>query len=230
MPRPAVLGHRGASAYAYQNSLAAFRRAREMGADGIELDIHATTDGVLVVHHDPVLDGVGVIAAHRFADVQRAVLPDGAPVPTLADALTAAQEMAVWIEVKTLPAEYDGRLLAAIAGGPHPERYGIHGFDHRIIARLGALAPALRRGVLSASRPIDPVAPVLAAGAEVLWQESTLTDQDLVAALHAAGKQVIAWTPNDPDELARLVAIGVDGLCSNYPDRARVAVGLPARP
>jgi glycerophosphoryl diester phosphodiesterase len=230
MPRPTVLGHRGASAYEYQNSLAAFRRAGEMGADGIELDIHATTDGVLVVHHDPVLDGVGVIAAHPYADIARAVLPNGAPVPTLPDALAAAGEMAVWIEVKTLPAEHDGRLLAAIAGGPHPERYAIHGFDHRIIARLGARAPALRRGVLSASRPIHPVAPVVAAGAEVLWQESTLTDRDLVAELHAAGKQVIVWTPNDPDELARLVAIGVDGLCSNYPDRARVAAGLPARP
>ncbi|MGH7590814.1 MAG: glycerophosphodiester phosphodiesterase, partial [Gemmatimonadales bacterium] len=61
MPRPAVLAHRGASGYAYQNSLAAFRLAGEMGADGIELDIHATTDGALVVHHDPAVDGVGVI-------------------------------------------------------------------------------------------------------------------------------------------------------------------------
>lgn len=230
MPRPAVLGHRGASAYAYQNSLAAFRLAREMGADGIELDIHATSDGVLVVHHDAEIAGVGLIAAHRFADLARVTLPNGEPVPTLPDALTAAEGLAVWIEVKTLPAAYDGRLLDAIARGPHPDRYGIHAFDHRIIARLGALAPTLRRGVLSASRAIDPVAPVVAAGAEVLWQESTLTDADLVAALHAAGKQVIAWTPNEPGELARLVAIGVDGLCSNHPDRARLAAGLSARP
>ncbi|MGH7532008.1 MAG: glycerophosphodiester phosphodiesterase [Gemmatimonadales bacterium] len=230
MPRPAVLAHRGASAYAYQNSLAAFRLAREMGADGIELDIHATTDGALVVHHDPALDGVGIIAAHSLAEVRRVTLPNGEPVPTLSEALVAAGDLQVWIEVKTLPARHDGRLLDAIASGPHPERYAVHGFDHRIITRLGALAPALRRGVLSASRPIDPLAQVVAAGAEVLWQESSMTDRDLVAVLHAAGKQVIAWTPNDPDDLARLAALGVDGLCSNYPDRARTAAGLPPHP
>ncbi|MGB7211798.1 MAG: glycerophosphodiester phosphodiesterase [Gemmatimonadales bacterium] len=230
MPRPAVLAHRGASAYAYQNSIAAFRLAREMGADGIELDIHATTDGALVVHHDPALDGVGIISDHSLAEVRRVALPNGEPVPTLGQALQAAGALHVWIEVKTLPAAHDGRLLEAIAAGPHPGRCAVHAFDHRVIARLGALAPALRRGVLSASRPIDPLAQVVAAGADVLWQESSMTDRELVTALHAAGKQVIVWSPNDPEELARLTALSVDGLCSNYPDRARVAVGLPPRP
>lgn len=230
MPRPAVLAHRGASAYVYQNSIAAFRLAREMGADGIELDIHATTDGALMVHHDPMLEGVGVIAGHSLKEVRRVTLPNGEPVPTLIEALEAVGPLQVWIEVKTLPAAHDGRLLEAIARGPHPDRYAVHAFDHRIIARLGASTPTLRRGVLSASRPVDPLAQVVAAGAHVLWQESSLTDGDLVAALHAAGKQVIVWSPNDPEELARLTALGVDGLCSNYPDRARVAAGLPLRP
>ncbi|HEU4763903.1 MAG TPA: glycerophosphodiester phosphodiesterase family protein, partial [Gemmatimonadales bacterium] len=114
--------------------------------------------------------------------------------------------------------------------GPHPSRYAVHAFDHRIIARLGARAPTLRRGILSASRAVHPVDELRAAGATVLWQEASLTDRELVDEVHAAGGEVIVWTANTPAELARLVAVGVDGLCGNYPDRARTAVGLPARP
>ena len=230
MPRASVIAHRGASGYAYQNSLAAFTLAREMGADAIELDIHATTDGALVVHHDPEVEGAGVIAEHSLADLRRVPLPNGEPIPTLDEALVAAGTLEVWIEVKTLPARWDDRLLETITRGPAPPRYAVHAFDHRIIARLGARAPGLRRGVLSASRPIDPVAQVAAAGADVLWQESSLTDAELVTALHTAGKGVIVWTANTPAELTRLVGLGVDGLCGNFPDRTRSAVGLSARP
>lgn len=230
MPRPAVIAHRGASGYAFQNSLAAFRLAREMGADGIELDIHATTDGALVVHHDPEVEGAGRIADHSWAELQRVALPNGEPLPLLPEALAAVGDLTVWIEVKTLPERYDARLLEAIAAGPAPSRYGVHAFDHRIIARLGARAPALRRGVLSASRLVDPLPQMVAAGASVLWQESSLTDADLVTTLHRAGKEVIVWTANTPEELTTLVALDVDGLCGNYPDRTRAAVGLPAKP
>ncbi|MFI5235523.1 MAG: glycerophosphodiester phosphodiesterase, partial [Gemmatimonadales bacterium] len=169
MPRPVVLAHRGASGYAYENSLASFRLAREMGADGVELDIHATTDGALVVHHDPELAGLGVISAHTLAEVRRVALPNGEPVPVLEEVLAALGAFTIWVEVKTLPPQFDGRLLAMLAAGPG--RYGVHAFDHRIIARLGRQAPALPRGVLSASRPVDPVAQVTAAGASVLWQQ-----------------------------------------------------------
>ena len=229
-PRPTVLAHRGASAYAYQNSLSAFRLAREMGADGVELDIHATTDGALVVHHDPMLEGAGVIAELSLAEVRKVSLPNGEPVPVLPDVLAVLGPLQVWIEVKTLPPQVDQHLLEAIAAHSAPERCATHAFDHRIIARLGARAPKLRRGVLSASRPIDPVAQIQAAGASVLWQESSLTDADLVDTVHRAGMEVVVWTANEPAELTRLTGLGVDGLCGNYPDRARVAVGLPARP
>ena len=229
-PRPTVLAHRGASAYAYQNSLSAFRLAREMGADGVELDIHATTDGALVVHHDPLLEGAGIIAELSLAEVRRVPLPNGEQVPVLADVLAVLGSLQVWIEVKTLPAKFDRALLDAIAAHSAPDRCATHAFDHRIIARLGAQAPKLRRGVLSASRPIDPVAQIRAAGASVLWQESSLTDADLVDSVHRAGMEIIVWTANEPGELARLTTLGVDGLCGNYPDRARVAARLPARP
>ena len=64
---PLVFGHRGASAVAPENTILAFARARELGADGVELDVRRTADDVLVVHHDPHVDGFGVIFDHTFA-------------------------------------------------------------------------------------------------------------------------------------------------------------------
>ena len=73
--------------------------------------------------------------------------------------------------------------------------------------------------VLAAAGLLDPVAPLRAAGADTLWQEWQLTDPSLVAQVHQAGCRIIAWTVNDADAAAALSAMGVDGLCGNYPER-----------
>ena len=87
-PRALVIGHRGASAYEYENSRAAFRAARARGADAVELDIHASADGALFVHHDEVVSGVHITRADS-AQVRALRLPNGESVPTLEDALAA---------------------------------------------------------------------------------------------------------------------------------------------
>ncbi|MBI2615573.1 MAG: hypothetical protein HYW52_07870 [Gemmatimonadetes bacterium] len=81
-----VIAHRGASGYEHENSLAAFRAAVRIGADGIELDIHDTADGAIIVHHDPLVDG-RPIRELPGALVSRHRLPNGEPVPTLGQAL-----------------------------------------------------------------------------------------------------------------------------------------------
>src|SRR5438045_594778 len=104
--RPLVLGHRGASAAARENTLAAFTRAREMGADGVELDVRRTADGVLVVHHDPDAEGVGLIRSVTFADL-RAARPAGA------DGSAAAHDAGLRVSVWTVDDLDDARTLAA---------------------------------------------------------------------------------------------------------------------
>src|SRR5258708_12273995 len=106
--RPLVLGHRGASAVAPENTVAAFTRARELGADGVELDVRRSADGVLVVHHDPEVRGVGLIASLSFAEL-RAARPE---LATLEEALAACRGLVVNAEVKSLPWEPD----PAVAG------------------------------------------------------------------------------------------------------------------
>jgi glycerophosphoryl diester phosphodiesterase len=224
-PMPRILAHRGASAAAPENTLEAFRTAVQMGADGVELDVHATADQVILIHHDPILPGVGPIAEHTAAECRAAPGPGGAPVPTLGGALE------VWVEVKALPDSADAALLAALDCGPAPRRYAVHSFDHRIVARLGRLRPTLRRGCLLVARLLAPVAAVQAAGATALWQEASAVDASLVRQAHDAGIEVIVWTVNDAAAAVALAALGVDALCGDAPDllRSALAAALPHR-
>jgi glycerophosphoryl diester phosphodiesterase len=218
-----VIAHRGASGYEHENSRAAFRAAKARGADAIELDIHADADGVLFVHHDEVVSGVHI--THSTAAQVRALrLPNGESVPALEDALAVIDPaLQVFIEVKSLPPEFDDRLLAAVESGGEA-RFAVHAFDHRIVRRLGLARPDLTRGVLLASYPLRPLEALQDTGATVLWEEQSLIDAALVDELHGAGYRIYAWTVNDLDDMRRLLALRVDGLCTNVPDVGRRAV------
>ena len=224
MRRPSVIAHRGASGYEYENSRAAFRRAIMLDADGVELDIHATRDGGIVVHHDPELPGVGPIAQLSVAEARQVMLRNGETLPLLSEILELVGDRDVWVEVKTLPERYDDVLLGVLDQGPAPERYAVHSFDHRIVYRLGEARPSLPRGILLTAYLRDVVAVMRSVGAGTLWQEWPQVDQDLVTQVHEAGFNVIAWTVNEIGDLDRMVRLGVDGLCGNYPDRMRVAI------
>ncbi len=227
MSRALVIAHRGASAREPENSLAAFRAAATLGADAVELDIHATADGALIVHHDELIEGAHAIPRLTADQVRAFRLPDGEPLPTLEQALAAVgggTRLQVFIEVKSLDPRFDGRLLDAMQRGPNPSGYAIHSFDHRIVRRLGLARPGLRCGVLSSSYPIRPLAALADAGATILWQERTMVDRPLADALHGSGMQLLVWTVDDAADMQRLLELGVDGLCSNRPDVARRAV------
>jgi glycerophosphoryl diester phosphodiesterase len=224
MRRPSVIAHRGASGYEYENSRAAFRRAVMLDADGVELDVHATSDGGIVVHHDAEIPGVGLIAQLTVAEVRKARLRNGETVPLLSEILELVGDRDVWVEVKSLPQRYDTALFAILDGGPAPERYAVHSFDHRIVHRLGEERPTLRRGILLSAYLRDAVSVMRSVGATTLWQDWQQVDQDLVNQVHQAGGAVIAWTVNEIGDLDRMVRLGVDGLCGNYPDRIRVAI------
>ena len=229
MSRPLVIAHRGASGYEVENSLAAFRRAAEQGADAVELDIHSTADGALVVHHGHT------VADHHIAhstldDVRAHPLPNGEPIPTLREALDViVPKMIAYVEIKYVAKLADERLFEVIEQSGAPNRVALHAFDHRIIRRMGEKRPLIRRGVLSASYPVYPVRNLEDADASILWQHHQHVDDALVASLHGAGKLLYVWTVNDPAELKAFLALGVDGICTDFPDVARAAfASLPA--
>jgi glycerophosphoryl diester phosphodiesterase len=195
-----------------------------LDADGVELDIHATRDGALVVHHDPEIPGAGPIALLTRAEARQVRIPNGETLPLLSEILDLVGDRDVWVEVKTLPAMHDQALMEAIDRGPAPHRYAVHSFDHGIIQRLGESRPGLRRGILLSDQAEDPLAAMRAVGATTLWQDWRQIDRELVSRVHDAGCTVVAWTVNEIGDLERLVRLGVDGLCGNYPDRIRVAL------
>jgi glycerophosphoryl diester phosphodiesterase len=225
MRRPSVIAHRGASGYEYENSRAAFRRAVMLDADGVELDVHATSDGAIVVHHDPEVPGTGPIAQLSLEEARRVRLRNGETLPLLSEVLDLLYDRDVWIEVKSLPPVHETAFFEVLDRGPCPMRYAVHGFDHRVVRRLGESRPDLRRGILLSAYLDDPVSAMRAVGATTLWQEWHQVDQALVDRVHDAGGTLIAWTVNEIGDLERLSRMGVDGLCGNYPDRMRVAIG-----
>ena len=227
---PEIVAHRGAPRERTENTLPAFARALELGADAVELDVHATSDGVAVVHHDPVprarrADGqaeLRPIAALTAREVAALRFPDGAAIPTL-DALLdlLGTRATAYVELKGRNCE--AAVLAVLAR--HATAAAVHSFDHRAVRRVSAARPALRTGLLLTSYVLDAPALLRAAGARDLWQEWEWIDPPLVDAVQAAGGRVVAWTANDPASIAALARMGVDALCTDVPAVARAAAG-----
>jgi glycerophosphoryl diester phosphodiesterase len=179
---PEVIAHRGTPRDHPENSLAGFAHALALGADAVELDVHVTSDGVPVVHHDPTLHrgphAGRPVARLTAAEVARCDLAAGVAVPTLAAVLAlVAPHGTVYVEVKARGAE----AAVAAALGPLGDRAPVHSFDHRVSRRMGASRPAHPGGVLSTSYLIDTAAALRAAGARDLWQHWSMIDAALVA-------------------------------------------------
>lgn len=216
MAKPLIIAHRGITSLAIENSLAAFRLAVENSTprpDGVELDVHSTADGKIVVHHDPTLPSGRPIATTTLDRIREERLADGHQVPTLEEALDVLGELRVYVEAKGIAPSADGALIGALRGGLHPGRYQVHSFDHRVVARIARQAPWFGYGVLSTSYPISPVSPVIAAGARTLWQEWHLVDRELVERCAEREVEVIAWTCRTDQEVRAMAALGVAGVC-----------------
>lgn len=217
-----IIAHRGTPREHPENSLPGFRRALEYGANGIELDVHLTSDGMVVVHHDPALhspleSSAGDSRSLEIRDltydaVRARPLVPGVPIPTLAEVLDLVGPLAtVYIEVKA-PAAVDAVVRCA---GQTKVRCAVHGFDHRVALRALAIAPDIPAGILLDSYLIDPAAALANAGARDYWQRWDMIDAELVARIHSAGGRVIAWTVNDVTDARRLAALDVDAVCTD---------------
>jgi glycerophosphoryl diester phosphodiesterase len=222
--RPLVLGHRGASAVAPENTVAAFTRARDLGADGVELDVRRSADGVLVVHHDPEVPGVGLIASTSYADLH-AARPE---IATLDEALHACRGLVVNAEVKCLPwepdADADGSVMRATidAVGAHDGMMIVSSFDLAAVDRALAQAPDLATGWLTHGQGVAAAAEIAAAHGHPWLNPDGLAaleaGVDGLRAAHAAGVLVSVWTVDDPGVARTLAAIGADIIITNVPD------------
>ncbi|HUF33232.1 MAG TPA: glycerophosphodiester phosphodiesterase [Acidimicrobiales bacterium] len=230
-----IFAHRGASAAQPENTLAAFRAAVDLGADGVELDVRRTADGALAVHHDATLADGRVVVEVAAVD-----LPS--TVPLLDAALDACGDLVVNVELKDLPGEagHDPAhpmvpaVLRAVADARAGNRVLISSFDVTAVDRVLALDAAMPTAFLAVfgadpergARLLDRCR---RHGHRTFHPIHVGVDAELVARCAEAGIALNAWTVDDPARIAELAALGVDGVITNVPDVARRALAARRR-
>jgi len=245
--RPRLYGHRGAAGIAPENTMASFERAVAAGVSYLELDVHATRDGVVVVIHDPTLerttDGAGAIAELDFAAVRRhdaghrfeidgshPFRGRGVRVPSLEELIDAFPDAALNIEIKQAAPAIERAVVGLLEQKQALGRVVLAAEDDAIMRRIRAAAPA---GATSASAgearefferafagDFGGYAPVARAlQIPTRHQDIELVSAETLAAAHRFGLEMHVWTINDEAEMEHLLRLGVDGVMSDFPER-----------
>ena len=222
-----IWAHRGAAADAPENTLVAFAAAEAAGADGIELDVHLSRDGVPVVIHDErverTTDGHGAVAELCLAELRRldagswfSPLFSGEPIPVLDEVLDWADDrLRLNIEIKDVRA---GRALLDLLPRYPRARVLVSSFDHRLLAELRRRDGNLPLGFLYEDVGWRRVLRrALACGAESLHPREDRVHRPLLAACKSHGLAVYPWTVDDPGRIRALRRLGIDGFFTNDP-------------
>jgi len=224
--RPLVFAHRGGSALAPENTVEAFANGVALGADGIELDVRLSRDGVVVVHHDATVDrttpGTGAVAALTAREL--------APldVPALSDVLSRFRDTRVIVELKVNSEELARAVVEAVRQADAVDRVCLGSFGLRVLRAVRALEPALAtsaareevRWALYRSWVGWPARRASYAGFQVPeWAGTTrVVSKRFVDLAHRAGLGVQVWTVDTEDAARRLLDWGVDALITDRPD------------
>jgi glycerophosphoryl diester phosphodiesterase len=231
----AVFAHRGARAHAPENTLLAFRLAFDLGADAIECDVQRAADGALVIIHDEKLNrtttGRGPVAEKSLAELRALDAGRGQRIPTLDEvlALCRARGRQVNLEIKAeTPAAAVAtaetmELALVVQDEPMRPLILVSSFELPAVAHLKERLPWLRVATLHGGRRWrrrDLLAPAREMGAEAVHPSVSVVTPDLVRRAHTGGLRVHVWTANRWSTLRQLLAWGVDGVFSDYPERA----------
>ncbi len=235
MPAPLRIGHRGASAYAVENTLAAVALARDMGADGVEVDVRATKDGVLILWHDATikrLTGRRKAVDHLDFEALAALplkLPKRMRIPparvAMLEALFAqAQGMRLFLEIKhpSCALHVAGAVRRAVEGKTLlPGQAMLIGFDHAALSKVKRAMPDIPLG-FSYKRAPRTLRRAIAGGADAITLCYTKLTPAVMRMAETARLPVYVWTVNEPAEMLKLKRMGVSGIMSDYPDRLDV--------
>jgi len=241
MRAPWIIGHRGASGHAPENTLAAFERAVELGAGFIETDLHLTRDAHFVAIHDRTLErttnGRGAVRDFTLAqlrDLEAGLWYDrkylGERIPTIEEILSFARnhDIVVYLELKYEAAwGMHHALVGALRNPEDAARTVVISFDPGTLADLRKLDATIMTGVLVEEARGDLVRASVDAGARQLCPRSTLVTSALVDEAHRSDLHIATWTVNDPEEMRAVIAAGVDGVMTDFPDRLRSVISSP---
>lgn len=239
--RTLVVGHRGANAYAPMNTLEAFRMAVDLGADGIELDVHRSKDGHVVVLHDFTLDattnGTGLVTDKTLAELKK--LDAGswfsssfarARIPTLDEVFQTIikQNFCINIEIKSISVETDGveqAVAQCIEAHNMKARVIVSSFNPLVLIRFRQIMPDVALGYLYApdfpTMPFDIVHPLTYEATHPFHEVVNFKYMDNA---REKGYRVNTWTVNDPKRAVELRDLGVDMIITDRPDVIRDAL------
>ena len=231
-----VYGHRGASGYAPENTLEAFELAAQQGAHGVELDVHLSRDGELVVAHDETIervsDGTGRLCDHSLSELKRLRFNKTHPeyqnarIPTLGEVfeLLAPTGLKVNVELKNSLIDYpdlEERCVELAARMGMTQRVLYSSFNHHSLLRLKAIDPSIPCGILYECTMVKPWEYAHALGMNALHPHfSELQVPGECDSAHALGLEVNPWTVNEEADILMACRAGADRLITNYPDRA----------
>lgn len=237
--RPLAIAHRGASAYAPENSLTAFEQAATMGADMVEVDLRFTSDNVPIIAHDASLKrvyGVDTLVSDLTLDQLRSVIPEGRdPIPKLEQvaAVCVDLKLGLYLDIKELGREQAQRVFETLIGCGLSQYTIWASFRPDFVAELKATQPTLFTSILFGSTKIDPVLLAQSVRADYVhpcWENAApephrLLTTDWMSRVRAAKLGVICWHEERPAEISALKMLGVDGICSDTPDVLAKLVG-----
>jgi glycerophosphoryl diester phosphodiesterase len=238
MRLPWVIAHRGASGHAPENTFAAFQRAVDLGGAFIETDLQVTRDGCFVALHDSTLDrttnGSGSIDAFTLDKLRQIDAGKwfdrefaGERVPTLEAILEFSRkhDVVFYLELKyPAMAGMDHALVAALQKAQSAPRTVVISFDPATLTPLRRINPAIMTGLLVEEAGSDSVRQATDLGARQLCAKISAVTAALVKEAHLADLQVVAWTANTLEDMRAMIAAGVDGIMTDFPDRLRALI------
>lgn len=228
-----AIAHRGASGYAPENTLAAFRRAISQGVNFIETDLHLTRDAHFVAIHDETLErttnGHGPIQQLTLAEARRLDAGSwfasefiGERIPTLQEILEFSRKHDVLFYLEIKPGAVWGgehALVSALRTSAEIARVVVISFEPAILANLRSIEPTLMTGLLHDGQIKNPLEKAVEIGARQIAIRGDLITPNFLQDAHSRDLQVICWTINSQAHMRLLASAGVDGIMSDYPDR-----------
>jgi glycerophosphoryl diester phosphodiesterase len=236
-----VIAHRGASGFAPENTLAAFRKAVELGAGFVETDLQLSRDARLLALHDDTLDrttnGRGAVSAKTLEEMRRLdagswfrppghkqAAPEfaGERIPTIEEVLAFGREhdIGLHLEIKTTgPSGAEHAIVGALHTADEIPRSVVLSFEPTTLRRVRELDPLVVTGFLYSDRLSAPAAAAVNVGARQLLPRADRVTRELVQEAHAHDLKLVTWTVNEPERMRELISAGVDGIITDFPDR-----------
>ena len=228
-----IVAHRATMGHAAENSLAGLRAGLALGVDGIEIDVQITADGVPVLLHDedlsPTTSGSGPLSSHTLASIRSLRGAGGEPIPTLAQALAVVgRRAALMIELKAGAGQEPEALVDAVMeqvwGHKAAERVWLWSFDAGILAVAAQRSLAVPVAHLCREPDMDVLTRVEALGLAGVALHGSAAREEVVERLRSEGLATFVWTVNEPEHLLRMAGLGLSGIVTDYPERARLAL------